>query len=378
MGLCKKIKDKMDDVFQRSNKLHCYKALFWFELVEKKNLSLVFRSITRHYTSIFFRAIYYVLPLLIVYINFAIPMYYKVFWVSGETFTYINDWGSSFCANAFFILSYLLSPYYAEKIRNVQPIIFTESFRSRMEIAREERNEAKKHDFPFLIVALGGLFGAAFFFLVCKTLPADSWINHLPKACQIYYILFSAVSWSIFIALLVMVFELGFISFYCANDIDGDIFEFNNEEFEKNESVKELMNIIIADFSFALLYIGVAAVYIYCYIRIVGKIPILSQIASVGDVLLLTFGAIILVLLIFLFVPFKELLDYMSRKRHLAIYNYDIMAFEASDEEERKECINKKLDMMSRKFNISYGNLATIVSSVLIPGAGMFLDLLLK
>ena len=368
------VEKKLDDVFRRSNLLHCNKALFWFDLAKDCNLALLFRKLIRKYDSMLFRALYYLVPLIIVYFNFAVNIFAGTFMRDDGSFTYLEDWGNSFCKNMFFLLTYLMSAYYSDKLDHSQIVIFTREFLAQKDEARVERKNAMKYNFPALLVALGAALGVTIFIISSKNMPGSSWLNELPRFFYFYFMVFSAICWSLFISLLLMVFEIAFITFYCANDKINEVFNYDIDKYDQNESVTELLNIIIVDFAFAVLYVGIAFLYGYCYFKAAEKSPGLAGIVSHGDFFIATGVALIIVILIYLYVPYKELCDSMNKRRFMRIEEYDKEIMKQKDMQEKEALIAKRTELMERRVNFSSGNIFTLITSVLIPCAGIILE----
>ena len=366
---------KKNKVFQQPNDSHCHKALHWFDLSREFNLALVFQRWTRKYDSILFRALFYMVPLLIVYFNFACNMYCGTFWKDVRMFTYLDDWGSSLCNNAFFIFSYLLSAYYSNKLDTCKSIIFDSGFQENIPAQRQELENKKKYNFPAILVIAGTIVGGALCCLITLQTSNNCWFIMLPIGLHLYFFLFFCMSWDIFASLLIMVYEIGFIVFYCANDKEGKVFNYNDEEYDQNESVVELLNIIAADFSFAMLYIGLLVIYTVCYLRFTDS-GVMKVIVDRGDIVLASVMTILIITLIYLYVPYRELLNSMRIRRFKLMSEYDKEIKMCKDRNHKLLLIEEKIKMAKRRMTFSYKNIFTVVSSILIPLIGLLINYL--
>lgn len=372
------LSDKMNDVFRRSNILHCHKALYWFELSQKRNAALMFRRRTRTFDSMLFRALFYMLPLFIIYFNFAVNMLYGTFWQNDNIFTYLEDWGSSFCNNAFFIFTYLLSSYYSEKLLACKKIIFVRNFLTNEEDQRESLEKAKKVDFPMMFVIIGFVIGLCGYIFIRNSMPENYWLSKLPFGFRVYFLLFSCVSWSMFVSLIIMVYEIGFIVFYCANDRIGEVFHYNDDEYDQNESVIELLNIITANFSFALLYIGIGFLYVFCYVRIAERSKVPRNIIHHGDFIMATVITIVVIFFIYLYVPYKELLNNMKVRRLMSMSKYDDLIKKTKNIQDKEKFIESKTRLAEKRMSFSTKNIITVITSILFPIIGWLTKIIFR
>ena len=323
------------------------------------------------------RWVYLVLPILFEGILFAAMIITGVFYKPGK-FSYLRDVSNSFVLTVLFLLSYYLPGYYNNKVEYCFRSCIDDEYKKKLVTDDYyERNEQRRYyRFILDLIALAVGAGAGIGFLI-KAGSSESafWIRELYENNIIgiaLYSLFLTFTWYHSLLLLGMVLSGGFAIHGLLKE---DKIKYSIRDYNRNESIRTILDISICNFSYGLFYIGGSIVFIV-------NDNVSSRFLNVESAFsnpLLSLGLICFVLAIVLltFVPLQTLYEYMAHRRTELLKDLDERIEQTTDadmiiclENEKKEIAT------SGVLFTTLSNRIVILLSLMIPIIGVILQII--
>lgn len=181
----------------------------------------------------------------------------NAFWNEKIGMPYVKDVSNSFGLSVLYFLSYFLSYYF--------PSLFDKWVKREVEMDEEKREEKEEAVFSPDVskkasVGLGiflFVLGVGIGFWFCHTAMKNGdkiWINHLSYMGKLYYCLFLGLTWYHSLSALAMALMASGIIFWCIKE--GKLV-YEREDYNRNVSIVDAVNVVICIFSYGIFYIVV-------------------------------------------------------------------------------------------------------------------------
>ena len=313
------------------------------------------------------RIIYLILPFVFEMVNLLGIIQGGCFfnWDFG-VFTYVRDVSNSIVLTVLFPLSYYLLGFYSFKFEDSFQKYVDKNFYNEVYQLYEKSwsNTSKKlTSFAFLlIVFITSASSVIVFFGTAARNSSAAWITSLSSFSKCFYCVFLFMTWYISLILLIMVLTAGCVVYGIIKENAFQCFG-NSIESVSSEKFSELL---LYNFSYGILYVGGAIVFIVNDIVSFKLNHVRNTFASEGPAIIMM--AVVTVLVTIAYIPLQEMNVYMLRKR-------DALASELEYELNKDSSIDTKIIIAQERhrlssqtmINISVGNKLMIFSSIFIP-----------
>lgn len=372
MKLKKYLKDKF---FSKNTVEKMGNLIYVFQTFRKVNIATYLYEKT--FQSLLWEWLYYVIPIMVFSGNILMLICNRVLYSPSNEFTYFNDLSNSLCLTLLYFLSYFLSGYYPLKFDEfIRKGINKETIKEIAEYTLHRKKSNKLLIFIGVILFCIG-FGAGYsFYSVAKSNSTAYWIRHLDIYGRVYYCLFLGITWYHSLSLLGMAITSGFLVYWT---IRSQTLIYLEEDFNKNLSIISAVDIVFSTFSYGLLYIIGAFLFIFND-RVAEKYGVYNMFYKDMPSFILVFSISLLVVLAYL--PLQKLLIFMKMKKEILINSLNERIFNEKLPDRKEHFIEKRNDLIKQNLiDTSITNKIVFILSVLIPSIGVVfqgIDLFIK